>query len=277
MRRLIQPGPPPPQRIDSFATTLRKLRFALQPGLTLNQAVTGPLVAAGFQSAALRFTGGGLDPFHYVLPGPPDGPSHVAWFSTPHAPAGETRLEQANVTFGWAADGTPFLHCHAAWTEPDGARRGGHILPHEAVVATPATVDAWGSADVRIAAAPDAETNFPLFQPYGTAGGQATGVVARVRPNEDITLAVEAIARRHGLRDAVLRGSLGSLVGARFTDGRTVADHATEVLVQHGRLSDGIAALDLLVVDMQGAVHRGTLARGENAVCITFELVLEAA
>lgn len=275
MRTLVQPGPVHPRRIDSFATRLHPLRFALQPGLTLNEAVTGPLVAAGFRSATLSFRDAGLAPFRYVMPGPADGPAHVAYFSAPRAPSGEVRIDQANATFG-LADGAPFLHCHAAWTEADGVRRGGHILPRDSMVARGAMVEAWGSTDVAIAAAADAETNFTLFQPAGGAQGSG-GVVARVKPNEDITLAVEAIARMHGLRDAAVRGSLGSLVGARFADGRVVEDHATEVLVRSGRVREGIATLDLVVVDMRGQVHEGPLARGENAVCITFDLVLDAA
>jgi len=98
-----------------------------------------------------------------------------------------------------------------------------------------------------------------------------------VKPNEDILSAIETVCRDAGLRDAEIRGSLGSLVGACFTNGRRIDDHATEVLVRQGRVRDGEAALDLLVVDMQGAVHQGWLARGENPVCITFDLVLEAA
>jgi hypothetical protein len=35
--------------------------------------------------------------------------------------------------------------------------------------------------------------------------------------------------------------------------------------------------LDMLVVDMNGRAHEGRLVRGDNPVCITFELVLEAA
>lgn len=280
IRRLAQPGPVNPQRIESFATTLRPIRYALQPGRTLNDALAAPLVAAGFRSATLRFTGGVLSPFRYVMPGPPDGPSHAAYFSAPRAPDGEVRIEQANATFGFAGDGAPLIHCHAAWTEPTGAIRGGHILPNETIVADPApveaggAVEAWGSLDVTIAAAPDAETNFPLLQPAGgTESGP--GVIARVRPNEDIVVAVETVARLHGLRDAVVRGSLGSLVGACFTSGTEVPGDATEVLVTEGLVRDGTAMLDLLVVDSEGNVHRGTMERGRNAVCITFDLVLE--
>ena len=41
-----------------------------------------------------------------------------------------------------------------------------------------------------------------------------------------------------------------------------------------GEVRDGIATLDVMSVDMMGRVHEGRLARGENPVCITFDLVL---
>ena len=99
-------------------------------------------------------------------------------------------------------------------------------------------------------------------------------VVARVRPNEDIITAVEAIARAHHIPDAIIRGSLGSLIGARFADGTNVPDDATEVLVRAGRDRGGHRQIDLLSIDMRGRVHQGRLERGENPVCITFDLVL---
>jgi predicted DNA-binding protein with PD1-like motif len=175
-------------------------------------------------------------------------------------------------------DGVPRLHCHATWVEQDGAYRGGHILLDESIVATTATARAWTFRDVGICAEPDPETNFPLLRPVKLSEvSAANAVLARVRPNEDLCTAVETIARRHGLRDAVVRGSLGSLIGARFADGRMVTDHATEVLVRSGEVRDGIAAMDLAVVDMRGHVQSGWLVRGDNPVCITFDLVLQDA
>ncbi len=272
IRTLTQPGPVHPNRIDSFAGTLVPLRFRLQPGLSLTQALTGPLVEAGFQSATLTMRGGALDPFRYVMPGPADSPAHVAYFTAPRAPEGVTRIEQANATFGWN-DATPFLHCHAAWIEPDGQRRGGHILPGDSIVCDATWVDAWGFRDIRVATAPDPETNFTLFQPSGRSNA-GDAVFARVKPNEDIVRAMETVAAAHGMADAVVRGSLGSLIGAQFADGTAIQDHATEVLVREGHVRDGVAALDLLVVDMEGQVHEGRLVPGANPVCITFDLIL---
>src|ERR1700733_3424607 len=119
MRTLLQPGPVHPRRFESFGTTARTLTHQLREGESLLQAATEQLVDAGWRGGTLSFSGAAFDPFHYVMPGPPDDASHVAYFSAPRAPAGITRIEQANATFGWH-DGKPYVHCHAVWTEPDG-------------------------------------------------------------------------------------------------------------------------------------------------------------
>jgi predicted DNA-binding protein with PD1-like motif len=273
MRSLLQPGPAHPRRIDSFGGVAETMSFPSRTGLTLLDSVTAPLVDAGWRGGTLTITGGALNPIRYVMPGPPDDASHVAYFSAPRAPEGTTRVELANATFGWH-DGQPYLHCHAAWIEPDGARRGGHILTGESIVREPAMVRAWGFRAIEIATSLDQETNFTLFQPSGPSDADAPAVVARVRPNVDIVTAVETIAREHGMPNARIRGSLGSLIGARFVDGTIVPDDATEVLVRGGHVTDGNAKLHLLVVDALGRVHEGELAHGENPVCITFDLVL---
>jgi predicted DNA-binding protein with PD1-like motif len=273
IRSLRQPGRPHPNRIDVCRADAEALRIRLEPGVTLNEALSRPLVQAGFQSGTVTLAGIAVSPFRYVMPGPPDDESHVAYFSAPRAPSGITRIERANATFGWA-EGKPSVHCHAAWTEPGGSRRGGHILPQETLIAEPGEATAWGFRTIRIDALPDIETNFTLFQPSG-GGDTGRGLVARIKPNEDIVSSVERIARTHGIRDAVVRGSLGSLIGAQFTDGGRVNDHATEVLVREGHVCDGEAALELLVVDMRGIVHEGWLRRGANPVCITFDLMLD--
>ena len=278
IRHLVQPGPVHPERIESFEGRSRRLEFSLQPGLSLNDALTRPLVGAGMRSAALVFQGGALGPFSYVMPGPPTDDQHVAYFSAPRMPTGETVVEIANATFGWC-DGEPFVHCHGAWVEQGHTRRGGHMLPHETIIARATTVHAWALPDVAVIADADPETNFSLFHPVATtmaAAGDRTAV-ARIRPNQDITTAIETICRRHRMSAAIVRGSLGSLIGARFENGDRVEDHATEVLVRSGHVHDGSAVLDMMVVDMAGRVHEGRLVRGDNPVCITFELVLEAA
>jgi predicted DNA-binding protein with PD1-like motif len=273
MRTLQQPGPVHPRRIESFGASAESLSFPLRPGRSLLDAATEPLVAAGWRGGTLSFAGTAFSPFRYVMPGPPDDASHVAYFSAPRAPAGITRIEQANATFGWH-DGKPFLHCHAVWMEADGARRGGHILPGEAIVVEPGMLQAWGCSNIAIETFQDTETNFRLLQPSGVSRPEAQAVIARVRPNQDIVSAIETISRDHDMPDAIIRGSLGSLIGAQFENGTSVPDDATEVLVRAGRVTSGVAEIDLLAVDSRGHVHQGRLERGANPVCITFDLVL---
>ena len=143
MRTLIQPGPVHPARFDSLPGEPLALDYTLTPGLSLNEALTAPLVAAGMQSATVTFGGGGLAPFRYVMPGPPDSALHVAYFTAPRAPAGETRVDAANATFGWD-EGKPYVHIHGAWTEADGSRHGGHMLPHDCIVAREMPAHACG-------------------------------------------------------------------------------------------------------------------------------------
>ena len=81
----------------------------------------------------------------------------------------------------------------------------------------------------------------------------------------------------HGISKARIYG-IGSLNGVRFTDGTSVASHATEVSIREGwaehRDGEMRASLSIDVVDMQGGIFSGTLVRGDNPVCVTFELVI---
>jgi len=284
MTFLAQPGPALLPRVESVPGHARPLAFTLEPGLSLQEAVIRPLRAAGFVSATVELEGGALAPFAYVLPAHSPDTSHAAWYSDTHAPAGGARLERACATLG-LRDGQPSLHCHAVWIEADGTRRAGHVLTDRSILAAPIAARAWGLSGVAFRAAPDAETNFTLFhpvpqEPAAPPPGAARIAALRIRPNEDVTEALEAACRRHGFARAVPRGSIGSLVGARFTDGRVVEDIATELLITGGGLAPDAAgaprgALAVALADMRGQVHEGWLLRGRNPVCITFELLLE--
>ncbi|UEM07947.1 DUF296 domain-containing protein (plasmid) [Skermanella rosea] len=281
-RKLAQPGPASPDRLESRAGTARMLDFTLEPGLTINEAVTRPLLQAGIAGGVVEIEGGALGPFTYVLPASSPDRDHAAFYSRFYRIDTPSLLDRASISAGWR-DGAPFIHCHGVWTEPDGSRRAGHVIPSETVIAAPVRASAWGLTDATFVAEADPETNFTLFRPMESAIGTnevgASGILARVRPNEDVCEAVEALCARHGLTSATVRG-IGSLVGAEFTDGRTVRSYASEVLITRGRVepderSRPSATLDIAMVDMDGIIHEGRLVRGRNSVCITFEIYLE--
>jgi len=47
-------------------------------------------------------------------------------------------------------------------------------------------------------------------------------MVARIRPNEDISDGIEAICRKHGFTAAIVRSGIGSVIDPLFADGRRV-------------------------------------------------------
>lgn len=280
-RRLQQPGPVAEARFESFEGPGSRFEFMLEPGLSMNEAIARPLLAENIRAAAVTIEGGAFAPLHYLMPALSTDGIHAAWYSDRYSPSGAVRLENGNVTFG-EREGAPFIHCHAIWTESGNHRRAGHILPHETIVGDPIRAIAWGVGNISMISEPDAETGFTLFHPVetgdivkGLAGARL--LMARVGPNEDIVEALEAICRRHGVSKAILRGSIGSLIGARYMDGTGVDDIATEVFVRQGVVTADASAtrLEIAMVDTQGVITTGDLKRSENPVCITFELCLE--
>ena len=227
--------------------------------------------------------GGALGPFAYVMPALSKTGENAAFYSDTFRPAGITRLKTGAMTLG-GRDGAPFFHCHALWTEADGRAGGGHILPEETVVAEPFEAEAFGLDGALFAAEPDPETNFKLFGPIPSA---ATGAetarrayALRLRPNQDFAGALEAFCRQRGIISAKLHGGVGSIIGARFADGRTIEPFATEMAVSSGVIASGAggaleAELDVALVDYTGGLAEGRLTRGDNPVLMTMELVLE--
>jgi len=283
MRRIQHSGSPATARIAAIAGSGVPLRFLLQPGRTVAEAVAEGMKAAGCIGGFVTFQGGKCEPFRYVMPAASADPLYAAWYSEAFEPAGPVDVTRACAIVG-IRDGKPFLHCHGLWHTADGLRAG-HMLAPESIVAEPIEVTGIGFTDATFEAMPDAETNFTLFEPVRKARDDRAAVqprmlLAKVRPNEDIDLAIEEICRNQGIAAANVYG-IGSLNGVRFADGREVDSYATELLIRRGRVSnvDGEPRSQLVidVVDMNGGIHSGELVRGDNPVCVTFELVIEAA
>ena len=102
----------------------------------------------------------------------------------------------------------------------------------------------------------------------------------RLRPNQDFAGALETFCRERGIISARLRGGVGSIIGARFADGRIVEPFATEMAVRTGVIAPDAggaleATLDVALVDYTGGLAEGRLTRGDNPVLMTMELVLE--
>jgi predicted DNA-binding protein with PD1-like motif len=283
MRRIAQPGPPAPERIQWAEARGRGFSFICEAGLPLLEAARRGFAAAGFAGGTMNIRGGALGPLAYVMPALSKTGENAAFYSETFRPQGVTRLRLATMTLG-RRDGAPFFHCHGLWTEADGRAGGGHILPEETFVAEPFSVEAFGIDGALFMAEPDPETNFKLFGPLPSASTRtATTSIAfalRLRPNQDFAGALEAFCRERGISRAKIHGGVGSTLGARFTEGRTVEPFATELAISAGAIAAGAAGaleatLDVALVDYTGGIAVGRLVRGDNPVLMTMELVLE--
>jgi predicted DNA-binding protein with PD1-like motif len=283
MRSIAQPGPPAAERIQWVEARGRAFCFTMREGLPLLEAARHGFITEGFAGGVLNIRGGALGPFAYVMPALLKTGENAAFYSETFRPAGITRLKMGAMTLG-QRDGAAFFHCHALWTEADGRAGGGHILPEETIVAEPFEADAFGLDGAVFAAEPDPETNFKLFGPVASAttGAKSTSraFALRLRPNQDFAGALEAFCSERGIAGAKLHGGVGSIIGARFDDGRTVEPFATEMAVRSGAIvsdASGMleATLEVALVDYTGGLAKGRLMRGDNPVLMTMELVLE--
>jgi predicted DNA-binding protein with PD1-like motif len=283
MRRIEQPGPPAPERIQWVEGRGRAFAFTLQAGLPLLEAARRGFAEAGFAGGALNMQGGALGPFAYVMPALSKTGANAAFYSDTFRPDGVTRLKMGAMTLG-TRDGAPFFHCHALWTEADGRINGGHMLPEETVVAEPFEVEAFGIDGAMFTAEPDPETNFKLFGPIAIASAgvetSSRAFALRLRPNQDFACALEGFCHQHGIFRARIHGGVGSTIGAEFTDGSRVVPFATELAIRSGVVTQNArgalrAELDIALVDYLGGLAEGRLVRGDNPVLMTMELVLE--
>jgi len=104
-------------------------------------------------------------------------------------------------------------------------------------------------------------------------------LLLRLEPGMDLHDGIEAAAREHGIRNALVRGGTGSLLRATLQAGGPPVEApgpAAEILTMVGELQDGVADLHGTVGDPTGQVHAGRFLRGRNPVCITVELALES-
>jgi predicted DNA-binding protein with PD1-like motif len=298
-RRIVHPGPAPAQPVEAAAVAVRARTLVLPAGLSLRAALTQAL--DGEPAAVLRLGPASAAPFAWVLPARSQDGVHAVFYSARHESPGPVTLHDACVSWG-RRDGEPWLHVHADWTLPDGTRCCGHLLPDEVVLAAPMTVQAWCLDGAGFEVQADAHTGFSLFRvaggspvdavsarveavggapvPTGRATESAEGLLVRLAPNVDVCASLVSLVAAQGWRGAVLRGGVGSTVGAVFTGGRVVEPFITEAFVTEGRVAPGAdgalaAAVDVRFVEQTGGIHAGRLAPGRNGVLVTFEMLLE--
>lgn len=172
-RTIIHPGRFNPVRIHSrHAARGRHFRLSLQPGLTLFEALVGPLHELGVRSASTTILGGWFDDVWYCVAPPEPTGRTVVGYSEPRR-AGRAYLVFGNATLGKSINGGALVHCHGTLLTGTGTVRGGHILPESAVIG-PQEIAVLATAfdGFELQQAFDPETHMPLFQPKEVTGNE---------------------------------------------------------------------------------------------------------
>jgi predicted DNA-binding protein with PD1-like motif len=271
--RVIQPGPPIFPRMVAVPCRARRVQTVLQPGRTLVEAVAEAL--PGCSGAALELHGGGFGPMHYVWPDYARTAEHAAFYSDLLSPPGETQLEHARMTFG-RRDGAPWLHCHGFWTDADGRRSGGHVLPDQAVVSSPISATAFVLEGAAFETQQDSEINFNLLGPVSASAageGEVDAIALRLRPGVDFADTLQRLVAQHGWSAATIAGGVGSLVGVHFAAGAGFSPRPTELFITDAYIRTDSADITLSIIDHEGTRLSGTL-QGLHVVLMTMELVL---
>lgn len=274
---LAHPGPRAPDRRQAVRTRLLPLTGTLRAGGVAMEEIARLFAGAGCAGGLVWLDGAEFDPFRFVLPAHAQDAEHAAWYSATYAPDGPVRIQRATAMVG-RRDGAAFLHCHGLWTTAAGAHFMGHLLPFDSRLAQDVAVQGLGCPRALFDAQPDPETNFTLFAAAGPGDPQAEHLLARLRPDEDVTLAIEALCRDHGILRARIHG-IGSISHVLLQDGTGLPCTATEIRLSHAALSPGPdgprASISVEAVDVDGRILAGVLLRGRNPVGVTFELIIE--
>lgn len=276
LRTIAHPGSRNPDRFHFVRTGLRRVKTVLPAGKSIGASVADFMREQGCVSGMVELSGGRLDPFRFVIPAEDPHKKHAVWYSETHVCSGGATIERATCSVG-LNKGAPLLHCHGLWRAGSGELVGGHMLPDENLIVEPIEVSAVLATDARFERQFEAETGFELFAVAG--GGSGEGVLATLRPNGDISQAIERLAQAAGIRKASVHG-IGSLIDMSLTDGRVARSLALEVAITGGRIEprgDGVAVIGLSMAGagMDGLPYEGALQHGRNNVCVTFELALD--
>ncbi len=271
MQTVVHPGPVRADRMDLVACDGSEIEVTLAAGIPLEDAVSDALAPLRLDSAWVEILEADVSTLRYVIPAEAPDRANVAWYSeTKGFEAG--RIDQLGMIVG-RHQGASFLHGHGTWSAKGRDQAMGHILAPQTVLASPAKVQGVGLRGARFDRRSDAETSFDLFHVDQIGSGEGDFAALHLLPNQDLSEGIETACNRLGWAAARVHG-IGSINMPKFANGRQLNSLPTEFLIRDASapVSEGP---DIIVVGTDpDDIQSGRLARGENAILVTAELVL---
>lgn len=267
------PGPVHPQRVEWARSRLQAVQSTIgTAGQSLEAAIATLVASTGATSGNGTLRGLALSRTRFTTGGPArDGKAanytFIRDWDAHTLPAG-------TFTFGLDETGAPFVHCHAII---DNAQTGlpiaGHLFPKDCVIAEPFDVSLACLPDLTLTQRADAETLHSVFDLTDRQQTRGSALFIRVRPNEDVTRAVEKVCADAGIVNADILPSVGSLNAPLLESGHHKSV-GMEVIGFTGHVRNGKAHLHAQLCNEDGNLFEGQLVRGGASVCVTAELVV---
>lgn len=278
---MVHPGPVHPRRVEWARSRLTPLNATTgTAGQSLEEAIASAVAATGATSGNGTLRGLTLNKTRFTTGGPArDGKAANYTFIRDWQ---AHTLPGGTFTFGLDQEGQPFVHCHAVIDNAviDGAESdapiAGHLFPKDCVVAAPFEVSLVGLPDITLIQRPDAETLHSVFDIGGRGCTDGDAIFIRVRPNEDITRAVERACAEAGITNAAIMASVGSLNAPQLDTGLHNSV-GMEVIAFTGHVRAGVATLHAQLCNEDGTLFDGQLIADGASVCVTAELVVSQA
>lgn len=274
---VLQPGP------DGAPYSLARtgvvdLDFEIPAGCSLHDGIDRELKKRGLSGGYFRIVDAPMSGMRYVIPGLSPDDKHVAWYSDTYVAPMPGFIQDAGINCGALGDAA-FFHCHGIMRGPDGTTTMGHLFPETCLFSKPTYITGIGFPEARFNRVGDPQTGFDLFvaEQTRTAPENPDALLLRLTPNIDFNQTLIDVCREAGWTMADVF-CVGSIIGARFADGRLMESFATEFFVTDGKIdltgSTDEARTEIAIVGLDGTYLQGLLTNTGNPVLITCEVVL---
>ena len=285
--QMKHPGPLKSTRLDYVEIPgVISDHVILPAGKNLHDAVIEAAKNLGGKCGTASINGGAFSKTRFTTGGPArEGKSANYTFIRDLA---DKKILMGTCSFGFAEDAPHFVHCHARFVSSNqSTEMGGHLFAPDCIISEPISAQMNVFVGASITKRASQETLHAIFEidkhgPPQISDEFGREYFIRVHPNEDLPIALETFCKEHGIENAIIGASLGSLNAPALSmrgDIQKVSSVGTEAISFNGEVmlnENGRHTASILtnLVDEAGTEFCGYLIKGHAPICITAEIYL---